>query len=84
MRFAKAMPAMIQVRVSREEKRRLIRAAREQNLTLSDLVRVAALRRHSGWLPDMSRACRGTNEACQIRAANRISELNDRRPTAQR
>ncbi len=42
MRFTKAMPAMIQVRVSREEKRRLVRAAREQNLTLSDLVRTAA------------------------------------------
>ena len=42
MRFTEAMPAMIQVRVSREEKRRLIRAAREQNLTLSDLVRAAA------------------------------------------
>ena len=41
MRFAKAMPAMIQVRVSREEKHRLVRAAREQNLTLSDWVRVA-------------------------------------------
>ena len=43
MRFAKAMPAMIQVRVSRDEKRRLIRAAREQNLTLSDLVRGATI-----------------------------------------
>ena len=41
MRFSKAMPALIQVRVSREEKRRLVRAAREQNLTLSDLVRAA-------------------------------------------
>jgi len=29
MRFAKAMPAMIQVRVSREEKRWVMRAARE-------------------------------------------------------
>ena len=41
MRFTKAMPAMIQVRVSREEKRLLKRAARELNLTLSDLVRTA-------------------------------------------
>ena len=41
MRFTKAMPAMIQVRVSREEKRRLMRAARERNVTLSDLVRAA-------------------------------------------
>ena len=41
MRSAKALPATIQVRVSCEEKRRLICAACEQNLTLSDWVRAA-------------------------------------------
>ena len=42
MRFSDAMSETIQVRVARDEKRRLAELARIRGLTISDLLRVAA------------------------------------------
>ena len=42
MRFSEAMSETIQVRVARDEKRRLAELARIRGLTISDLLRVAA------------------------------------------
>ena len=42
MRFAEPMDDLIQVRVARDEKRRLIAVARRRGMTLSDYVRHTA------------------------------------------
>jgi hypothetical protein len=42
MRFAEAMDDLIQVRVARDEKRRLIEISRKRGLTLSEFVRGTA------------------------------------------
>lgn len=42
MRFPKAMDDLIQVRVARDEKRRLAEVARKHGKTLSDFVRETA------------------------------------------
>jgi transposase-like protein len=43
MRFEKAMDEMIFVRVSREEKRRLVATARKRGVTVSQILREGAL-----------------------------------------
>lgn len=42
MRFSEPMNELIQVRVARDEKRRLIEIARKRGLTLSDFLRKTA------------------------------------------
>lgn len=42
MRFSEPMSETIQVRVARDEKRRLAEIARQRGLSLSDLLRCAA------------------------------------------
>lgn len=42
MRFSEPMNELIQVRVGRDEKRRLIEIARKHNMTLSDFLRETA------------------------------------------
>jgi uncharacterized protein (DUF1778 family) len=42
MRFSEAMSDLIQVRVTSDEKQRLIEVARRRGLTLSDFVRATA------------------------------------------
>jgi uncharacterized protein (DUF1778 family) len=44
MRLSEAMEETIQIRVARDEKRRLMDAARRTGLTLSDFVRDATIR----------------------------------------